>query len=216
MQMAHAPAGNLSHSLEHELRQRIVSGALPPAQRINEVHLARELAVSRTPLREALTRLAGEAFVEARPRLGFFVRPLSVAEVQQLYPIRGRLDPWALELAGIPDRAALAELAALNAELAGAADPAAVVELDDRWHQRLLAGCPNRALLDLIRQMMWRTRRYEHLYFRDRAHVAAAVRTHAAILRELRRGDLANACRCLAANMSEASPALLRAIEAAS
>jgi DNA-binding GntR family transcriptional regulator len=208
---------SLSQVLEREVRARIVSGELPAGQRINEVHLARALEVSRTPLREALTRLTGEAFVEARPRLGFYVRPLSTGEVVQLYPIRGRLDPWALRLSGIPPQATLAELAAKNDQIAAAAgDPPRVVELDDQWHVRLLAGCPNQVLLELIRQMMWRTRRYEHLYFRDPAHVAGAVRTHAAILRALRRGDLDAACTKLEDNMSEASPALLRAIEHAS
>jgi DNA-binding GntR family transcriptional regulator len=206
-------ATTISLAVSREIRTRILNGELPPGGRINEVHLARALEVSRTPLREALTRLVGEAFVDVRPNRGFFVRPLSVAEVTQLYPIRARLDPWALKLAGVPSTADLNELADINHQISrSAADAAAVVDLDDRWHEKLVSACPNRALVELIRQMMWRTRRYELLYFRTPAHVTAAVRTHAKIIASLRRKQLAAACRQLEDNMREASPALLRAV----
>lgn len=206
---------NLSQLLADDVRARVVSGALVAGQRINEVHLARDLAVSRTPLREALTRLAGEDLIAVSPRLGFSVPPLSVDEVLQLYPIRATLDPWALRLAGVPARPALRALEALNrAMIAAADDVARVIELDDQFHMELLAGCPNRVLLGLIRQMMWRTRRYEHLYFSERRHVVAAVRTHRALLARLKAGELDGACRLLADNMQTASPALLAAIRA--
>jgi len=206
-------ATTISLAVAREVRARIMSGELPAGARINEVHLARSLEVSRTPLREALTRLVGEAFVDVKPNRGFFVRPLSVEEVTQLYPIRARLDPWALSLAGIPGAAVQRELADLNQQIArSGADATAVVDLDDQWHELLVAACPNRVLVELIRQMMWRTRRYELLYFRTPAHVASAVRTHAKILASLRRDQLSVACRQLEDNMSEASPALLRAV----
>lgn len=201
----------LSHGLEDELRRLVVRGALPAGARVNEVHLARDLAVSRTPLREALTRLAGEAFLDARPHLGFYVRPLSAAEVLELYPIRARLDPWALELAGVPDRGTLAALDATNTEIRDAAgDPERVIELDDAWHLQLVAGCGNGALLGLIRQMMWRTRRYEHAYFRATRSVGTAYETHRKILAALRRKDLAAACRLLAVNMTSGIADLVR------
>jgi DNA-binding GntR family transcriptional regulator len=202
--------GNLSHDLEHRLRTMVVHGLLPPGERINEVHLARELGATRTPLREALTRLAGEQFVEARPRLGFFARPLSAAEVRELYPIRARLDPWALELSGIPGRTELARLAAQNAGIAEVADdPDRVIERDDAWHFALIARCPNPTLLGMIEQMMWRTRRYEYAYFRTPGAAHTAVAAHRKILAALRAGDLPTACRRLADNMTSAIPELL-------
>jgi DNA-binding GntR family transcriptional regulator len=144
------------------------------------------------------------------------VPPLSVQEVRELYPIRATLDPWALRLAGVPARPVLRALEALNREMsADAGDPARVIDLDDRFHMDLLAACPNRILLGVIRQMMWRTRRYEHLYFSERRHVAGAVRTHRALLARLRAGDLDGACALLTENMQTASPALLDAIAAA-
>ena len=200
---------NLSHSLEDELRSLVVRGELVAGERVNEVHLAKRLEVSRTPLREALTRLAGEHFLDAQPRIGFFVRALSVEEVHQLYPIRAKLDPWALQLGGIPDRPTLEALDAMNEELRAAKDPEHVIALDDEWHLALLAHCPNRVLIELIEQMMWRTRRYEHAYFRANHNVSTAHAEHKKLLAALRKKDLPDACNRLEANMTSAIPDLV-------
>ena len=206
---------NLSHGLEDELRALVVRGQLVAGERVNEVHLAKQLEVSRTPLREALTRLAGEHFLDAQPRIGFFVRALSVAEVYELYPIRAKLDPWALELAGIPARETLDALDAMNDELrAAASDPDRVIDLDDEWHLALIAHCPNRVLVDLIRQMMWRTRRYEYAYFRATHGVSTAHTEHRKLLAALRKRQLREACTRLETNMTSAMPALVTWLEA--
>ncbi|MFT3700258.1 MAG: GntR family transcriptional regulator [Kofleriaceae bacterium] len=198
---------SLSHNLEDEVRDLVVRGEL--SGRVNEVHLAEQLTVSRTPLREALTRLAGEHFLEAKPRHGFFVPPLTVDEVHQLYPIRARLDPWALELAGIPDKDAFFKLHELNERLGAARSAEQVIALDDEWHLLLLAHCPNRVLVDLIQQMIWRTRRYEQAYFRATKNIGNAYEEHGKLLTALRKKDLALACKRLADNMTSAIPELV-------
>ena len=200
--------GNISQVLEDELRARIVRGELPGGSRINEVHVAAALGVSRTPLREALTRLSGESFVEARPKHGFYVRALSSSEASQLYAIRAQLDPWALRLAGLPDRATIDALAAINEALSRARKPEDAIDLDDEWHLLLVAHCPNQVLLGLIRQMMWRTRRYEYAYFGSAENRATAVAEHAKLVEMLRGGDLDAACEWLAANMTPVVPAI--------
>src|SRR5262245_36973472 len=93
---------NISDVLATALRDMIVDGRLPAGERINEVHLAARLQVSRTPLREALGRLVAEGALTSVPRIGYFVCPLTLDEFEQLYPIRAILDPEALRLAGIP------------------------------------------------------------------------------------------------------------------
>jgi DNA-binding GntR family transcriptional regulator len=69
---------NLSDSVVLKLRNLIVDGQLAAGARINEVHLSRQLAISRTPLREALARLAQEGALRSVARIGYFVRPLTV------------------------------------------------------------------------------------------------------------------------------------------
>jgi DNA-binding GntR family transcriptional regulator len=192
---------NLSEAAAETLREMIFDGRLPEGSRVNEVHLSAALGISRTPLREALVRLAAEGALTVLPRSGFYVRPLTLEEFRQIYPIRGMLDPEALRLAGLPSRKRLDRLEALNRKLRDLADPGAVIRLDDAWHLELVEGCPNRILIALIEQFMRRTRRYELALMRERRNVEGSIRSHEAVLGALRAGDLEAACALLRRNM---------------
>lgn len=192
---------NISDSVAAELRRRIVDGRLPPGERINEVHLARQLGVSRTPLREALSRLAAEGALTTVPRIGFFVRPLSLEEFEQIYDIRPILDPEALRLAGLPDSRTLERLDKLNRRLATVRDPEAAIAVDDEFHLLLFDRCPNRVLIEMIQNIILRTRRYELALMRETPNVLRATEDHQRILAALRRRDLRAACAALKRNM---------------
>ncbi len=182
----------------------IVDGRLAEGERINEVRLAAQLGVSRTPLREALNRLSSEGALTSATNFGYFVRPLTLDEFEQLYAIRPILDPEALRMAGLPSKARIAKLEALNRKLAAARDPAAAIELDDDWHFMLLADCPNQVLIEMIKNIILRTRRYELALMRETRNVLRAVDDHARIVEALRSGNLKGACAALAANMQSA------------
>ena len=192
---------NLAEEVANLVRDMILDGRLPAGERINEVRLAAQLGVSRTPLREALSRLVTEGALRDIPRRGVFVRPLTADEVRDIYPVRGILDPAALRLAGIPSQAAIARLRKINRSLAAATDPAEAVRLDDELHLELVAGCPNPVLIELIRQFMWRTRRYELGLMGREAATASAVAAHERIFAALEAGDLDRACEELEGNM---------------
>lgn len=179
----------------------IVDGRLAAGTRVNEVHLAQALGVSRTPLREALSRLVAEGALVVRPRLGYHVRPLTIEEFDQLYDIRPLLDPEALRLAGVPPAPRIAQLDKLNRRLGATRDPEVAITLDDEWHRELLADCPNRVLIELIENIIMRTRRYELALMRETSNVARATEDHARILDALRDGDLRSACAALRHNM---------------
>lgn len=191
---------NIADSAVEAVRTMIVDGALPEGERINEVHLAQKLGVSRTPLREALNRLASEGALTSAPHLGFFVRPLTLEEFQQVYTIRPLLDPEALRLAGLPSAAKLDRLERINAKLGKAASERAIT-LDDQWHLELIGDCPNRVLIELIENNILRTRRYEMALMRESPNVMRATDEHVRILKALRRGDLEGACAALKENM---------------
>ena len=192
---------NISEALVATLREMIVDGRLPAGERLNEVQLSASLGVSRTPLREALGRLAAEDALTSSPRIGYSVRPLTVEEFQQVYPIRAILDPEALRLSGVPPPRRLARLVALNRRILEAADPEEVITLDDAWHLELVADCPNRVLIGLIEQFMRRTRRYETALMRERRNVRGASDDHKRILAALRAGRLDRACEALRRNL---------------
>lgn len=192
---------NLGHGLTTRLHELIAAGRLADGARINEVHLARELGVSRTPLREALMGLVAEGVVESKPRRGFFVAPLDADEIADLYAMRALLDPEALMRAGVPPAREIERLRALNDRLTRARGAARVVELDNEWHRLLVARCPNRVLLWTIEQFITLTRRYEQAYFREAGHVENAFGEHDLILAALDDDDLKAACRALRKNM---------------
>jgi DNA-binding GntR family transcriptional regulator len=192
---------NLSEELANTVRQMVVDGVLPAGVRINEVHLAQELGVSRTPLREAVARLVREGTLVSAPRIGTFVKPLTIEEFDQIYSIRTLLDPEALRLAGIPSHRQLERLQRLNKRIELAGDPDTIINLDDEWHLLLIECCPNEALLELVRDFMRRTRRYEVALMRERKQVEIAIGTHCEIIAALRRGELKKACEILKRNM---------------
>jgi DNA-binding GntR family transcriptional regulator len=193
--------GNMSEAAAEVVRAMIVDGRLAGGERINEVRLAGELGLSRTPLREALSGLVAEGALIARPRLGFFVAPLSLNEFEQLYDIRPLLDPEALRLAGVPDAKSLARLERLDHQIATAHLGEHAITLDDEWHFALIEACPNKVLLELIASIMRRTRRYELALMRETEHVHRANAEHARIMAALRARDLDGACAALKRNM---------------
>lgn len=199
------PRGNISDDLVDALRNMIVDGELAAGERVNEVHLSRALGVSRTPLREALTRLAGEGALTSLARIGWFVKPLTVEEFDQLYPIRALLDPEALRLAGLPPLPVIDRLEQLNARIAAGGEADAVIALDDEWHLALIDHCPNRVLLDLIRDFMRRTRRYETALMRERGNVAVAAHAHGDVMSALRARNLDEAVVALRRNLTAGS-----------
>jgi DNA-binding GntR family transcriptional regulator len=195
------PKDNLSDALVAALRNMILDGRLPPGERINEVYLAQRLGVSRTPLREALARLALEGALTSIPRIGQFVKPLTLEEFDQIYSIRPILDPEALRLAGLPPPDRIERLAALDAAIEQETDPDRITELDDEWHLELIAGCSNKVLVDLVRQFINRTRRYEIALMRESDNIARVASNHRAVIAALRSGDLPAACTALRENL---------------
>lgn len=192
--------GNISDRVAQRLRTMITDGGLSEGERVNEVRLAKQLGVSRTPLREALSGLTAEGALIAKPRLGFFVRPLTLDEFEQLYDIRPILDPEALRLAGIPSAKSIARLERLNARLQKTRGEEAIA-LDDEWHAELVANCPNKILLGLIQNICMRTRRYELALMREEVSVSNASDEHARIIAALKASDLPAACAGLKRNM---------------
>lgn len=201
---------NLSEAITASVREMIVVGRLHAGIRINEVHLGAQLGVSRTPLREALMRLAAEGTVVSKPRFGFYVSALTLDEFEQTYMIRRLLDPEALRLAGLPSDRQLARLLALNKKLGETTDPATIIARDNAWHLELVSHCPNRILIGLIEQFIDRARRYELALMRERRNVERTLRDHHEILSSLQRRDLRAACEALSLNMESGKDPIIK------
>src|ERR1051326_9590051 len=93
-----APSRSPPDGLYERLRHSIVSGELRPSQRVLELELAAQLEVSRTPVREALQRLAGDGLVLSHRR-GWIVREHTALEIKEIYECRMALEGYAARLA---------------------------------------------------------------------------------------------------------------------
>ena len=80
-----------------QLREKLTNGDLPPESRIVEQDLAVEFGVSRTPVREAIRRLASEGYLVSVPNLGTFVKRFSLADVKEMFEIREVLEGLAFK-----------------------------------------------------------------------------------------------------------------------
>jgi DNA-binding GntR family transcriptional regulator len=196
----------LRTDLIEEITTRVLDGRLAAGARVNEVHLARELGVSRTPLREALIGLADRGLLVSAPGRGFLVSPFDPDEARRLYPLVAELEALALrwtsplELAGLPDA-----LDAVAGEMAAALERGDdLSEVDERWHALLLSRCPNPHLLRLIGQTKPLLKRYESCYFGGAARAGESIGEHRRIAAALRDGDLPAASAVLVRNWVKA------------
>ena len=132
------------------LRQRIFKRELEPGSWIDELKLAEEYGISRTPLREALKVLAAEGLVTMKVRRGAYVTEVSEKDLADVYHLLSLLESDAAAV--VAERATdaqLGELDALHAELEAAAKPGLAnrdqfFAINERFHMRLLALADNR------------------------------------------------------------------------
>jgi DNA-binding GntR family transcriptional regulator len=122
-----------------ELRDRIVTLHLPPGTVLREDALMQEMSIGRTPLREAVKRLALENLVEVQPRRGTFVSAVEAADIQNITEVRAELEAYAAELAALrldPEtRAKAEELVGELEALDGGGDQERLMRFDERIHR---------------------------------------------------------------------------------
>lgn len=140
-----------------QLRRMAIGYHLKPGQRLNEGELARQLGVSRTPLREALNRLVTEGFLRFMPGKGFFCRELDPKEIYELYQLRKALEVGAIKLsvqhAAMPDIEAIERFLLETGPDAGGRTTAELVSLDETFHERLMQLSGNSEMLQVLRNV---------------------------------------------------------------
>ena len=122
-----------------ELRDRIVTLGLPPGTVLREDELMSELDIGRTPLREAVKRLALEKLVDVQPRRGTFVSAVDVTDIQNVTEVRAELEGYAAELAALrldPETRAIGEALLHEVrELSEAGEQDSLMRFDERIHR---------------------------------------------------------------------------------
>jgi DNA-binding GntR family transcriptional regulator len=131
------------------LRAAIVEGRFPPSRRMRETELALWLGVSRTPTRQALSRLELEGLLHAKPRIGLVVSSLDDTAMSELYEMRSAMEGAAAAMAArhasARDIAALVEL--VETEVTLPTDPEVRSRQNLAFHQAIYAAAHNRFLI---------------------------------------------------------------------
>ena len=184
-----------------ELRDLIVTLALPPGEPLNEETLGRELGFGRTPIREAVKRLALENLVCVYPRRGTFVCDINITDLAHISDVRTELEAHAAyRAAQRVEPAHREELDALLAELArpdGTA-PAELMGLDARIHRFVYRCAGNPYLRETLERYLNLSLRIWYLVLGRLPHLFERVHEHAALLEAIRDGE-ADRARAIAA-----------------
>lgn len=197
------PELTLAEQAYSRIRTMIVRLDLAPGDVLREEDLREQLDIGRTPIREALQRLAREHFVTVIPRRGMFVAGIDVSELSLLFETRTVLEPYAARLAaarGTEDH--WTEMAAdLTATSKAAGDNEQLMAIDRRCHELMWEAAGNRFLVDTLDTLYAQSDRLWHLYLADVADMSHAVAEHRAILDALRAGDVDEAADLVEAHV---------------
>ena len=172
------------------IKEKIVTLAYPPASLLNEAQLIAELDLGRTPIREALQRLAFDNLVVILPRRGTIVADLNMSDFQKIFEVRLQLEPQAARLAA--ERATPDQITAMEALFAGAddiiyrGDHHQLITLDHQAHCLLAQATQNEFLEEILEQLYTHILRlwYGSLYkvsrlseaIDEHRHIIAAVK----------------------------------------
>jgi DNA-binding GntR family transcriptional regulator len=164
------------------IRQHILDGTLEAGQRIDQDAEARRLDVSRMPVREALRRLEAEGLVEITRHRGAYVRPMSIADLEELYVLRIALEPVAGRFGAerVSDetldrmRGLVPRMEALVMNV----DAAGWLEADWSFHSYLYADAQLPRLLRTIHSLWEEVSRYRKLKLAYREELETSLREH--------------------------------------
>ncbi len=204
-----AAAPTLADQAYAQLKQLIFDFALMPGDRCSESELAQRLAISRTPLRQALQRLQREGFLQVIPKTGWQVAPLdfdAFDAFDALYDLRVLIECHAVQhLAQAAERPTLQTLADvwLLPPAERLADGAEVGRQDERFHGLLVQGSGNAEMARVHREITERIRIIRRLDFTQPARVQATYDEHARILQAITRRRADEAQRLLRARIEQ-------------
>lgn len=158
----------ISDSVYSVLIEAIRDLRLLPGQTISETAIAEWLDVSRSPVREAITRAVDLGLIIVLPQVGSYVAPISVREVQDAAFIRGSLEVSAFKRAiseGVPDTREIQRLVSLNAEAAASRNFEVFFDTDEKLHENVFELAGLGRIWELVRRTKIQLDRVRHLAF---------------------------------------------------
>lgn len=179
------------------IRQGILHGVLPPGQRLMEIHLAKHLGVSRTPVREAIHMLELEGLVMMVPRHGAVVAEITQKDLQDVLAVRCALEALAVDLASQSITPEEIQSLCVNTkkfeELINSDDISALAECDVAFHDIIFSATHNNRLIQLLNNLSEQMYRYRLEYLKDKTAHPALLQEHKEIIMHLENRDTTKA-----------------------
>jgi len=213
-----AEGASLVEGAYQQMRRRILDNVWPPGQQKLEQEIALELGMSRTPVREAMVRLANEGLLEVIPRRGMRVLPVSPNDMKEIYEVLGALESAAAEMlaARRPAEAELKPLITATRAMEKALardDLDAWAAADESFHEQLVTMAGNKVLADTVFAYWDRAHRARMFTLRLRPKPVDSTKEHMALVERLRKGDAAGAGKVNREHRQRASRELLAIFE---
>ncbi|MGH3066596.1 MAG: GntR family transcriptional regulator [Gaiellaceae bacterium] len=191
-------AGNASVGAAEVIRQAIVEGAYAPGARLKEEELARELGISRTPVREALLVLQAEGLVDASPNRGATVRVHDAEDLDDLYQLRALLEGYAARRAaarGSEELVGVLWASCNRFDGLSDGDVRALVKENFVFHNAILDAAGSARVADMVRRVIdlplvyksyiWYSPEQRRISAHYHRQIATAVESHDAERAEL-------------------------------
>ncbi|MBZ7924814.1 GntR family transcriptional regulator [Ensifer adhaerens] len=186
-------AKNVVQRLRDEIEDAILSNEFAPAERLDEMALAKRFGVSRTPVREALMQLNAIGLVEIRPRRGAIVVDPGPSRIYEMFEVMAELEGLAGSLAArrLTDPARAAILAAHDKceRSANAGDSDAYYYDNEQFHKAIYTASQSGYLLEQCTALRRRLRPYRRLQLRVRNRIPTSFSEHRAIVDSILAGD---------------------------
>ncbi|HTR86180.1 MAG TPA: GntR family transcriptional regulator [Reyranella sp.] len=181
------------------LEEEIVTLRIPPGSVVSEGGLAERLGLGRTPVREALQRLASEGLVQILPRRGIIVTEIDVAAQLRMLEVRREIERLLARSSaqrGSPEvRARFTTIANDMETAAKRDDDVSFMRLDRAFNLLLLEAAGNEFAAAAMGIMNGLARRFWYAHYREFADLPLTARLHAAVARAIGRGDAAGAAK---------------------
>lgn len=175
------------------LRQGILTGILKPGERLMEIHLAKKLGVSRTPIREAIRMLELEGLVTMVPRKGAEVARISKDDLSDVLEVRRVLEALATTLACkriTENQKDALKAAALKVEEAiKTKDIMKITQADVDFHDVIIEASGNKRLVQMINNLAERIYRYRLEYIKNEKNHSRIIEEHTQIMKYVLEGD---------------------------
>jgi DNA-binding GntR family transcriptional regulator len=183
--------------LADEIESLILSGELAPGSRLDEQGLAQRFEVSRTPVREALRRLANTGLIDLKPNRGAFVATITAERLEEMFVAMAELEATCARLASMSmtpiERRGLQRLHESMAEMVDRAMVDEFTAANETFHNMIYAGAHNSWMEEATHSLRRRLAPYRRAQFRTPGRIARSHAEHDAVVKAVISGEPARA-----------------------